>query len=209
MLRKRMCKNIFLGICLALILSSCRTIDFEEVRRVKEVGGIKIPLLSIKYIDVNDDTPDYWHQGGGDQYNSQLEDTCATVFYEELEKNIMSPYGAPKGVIELRNNTVLSPNVTWSVVSYFTLGIPNLLGMPYVSGTMYSNLSLRILDRNGKLVKQYRSFAVDKEYVAMWWGYTYSPDQIEAFKVRTFRKALKDILVQIRRDQFILNRQLQ
>ena len=183
------------------LLTSCRSISIHEIRQVKETTGDKLPALEAVYIDATSSVPQYWEVGSK---VVQSGDTYATIFYEELERNLTNPYGDMTGYIELRNETILSANPLWSVLSGLTLMIPNLVGMPFASGTVYSNVHIRLLDKKGRLIKRYQASAEDTEYVAMWWGYRDTPDQIWAFKIRTYRKALTKALEQIKSDHTFL-----
>lgn len=160
-----------------------------------------MPALEAVYIDATSSVPQYWEVGSK---VVQSGDTYATIFYEELERNLTNPYGDMTGYIELRNETILSANPLWSVLSGLTLMIPNLVGMPFASGTVYSNVHIRLLDKKGRLIKRYQASAADTEYVAMWWGYMDTPDQIWAFKIRTYRKALTKVLEEIKSDHTFL-----
>lgn len=194
-------KKYFLFIFSFFLLTSCRSINIHEIRQVNETTGNKLPTLEAVYIDATSSIPQYWEVGSKVVQNG---DTYATIFYEELEKNLTNPYEDINGYIELRNETILSTNTLWSVLSGLTFTVPNLLGMPFTSGTVYSNVYVRLLDKKGRLIKRYQASAEDTEYVAMWWGYMGTADEIFAFKVRTYRKALTKVLEEIKSDYTFL-----
>lgn len=199
-------KKIFLLVICCCSLISCKTYNPQGLYNVYETNEKKLPTLEAVYIDATSSTPQYWTPG---QRVVQQGGTRATIFYEEVEKNITNPRGKLQGYIELREETFLSPNYLWAIASGLTLCTINLFGFPIGSYTATSIVQLRILDKNGGLIKRYESASIsDTEYIALWWGYAETIDNGERFKLKTFRRALDLALQQIKDDYDYLNNQL-
>lgn len=194
-------------ITLFLLLCSCQTLDGRSLRYVKETGGEKLPALEAVYIKSTTTIPQYWKPGERVVQQSGIN---ADIFYAEVEKNLTNPYGELSGYIEMRESTHLFSNVLWSIPSTLTLFIPNLFGFPFASYTATSYVSIRILDKNGNLVKRYEPVSVsDTKYIALWWGYAETIENGELFKLKVFREALTKALNKIKKDRYFINTQLQ
>ena len=131
-------KKIILFVAL---LSGCVSVDMDKVMTVNETNVEKLPTLETVYIDATSKVPQYWEVGSK---VVQSGSSRATLFYQQVEKNLTDPYGDMHGYIELRDNTFLNgPDPikvgdAWGVFSLITLGTLNLLGMPAYHFKPYS-----------------------------------------------------------------------
>lgn len=97
-----------------------------------------------------------------------------TVLGNELTDNMLQPAGAPHGQIRFKLLYYQSrtPGWGWVIPSVFTLNIANLAGMPFLRYRIDLELQMEILDRNQRVVAQYRAPGNGKSTVAMYYGYT-------------------------------------
>ena len=198
-------KKLIVIICM-VVLSGCVSVDMNKVLTVEETNGKKLPTMEAVYIDGTSKVPQYWDTGSR---VVQSGTTRATLFYQQVEKNLTDPYGDMHGYIELRDNTLdLAPaqDGGWDIFSALTLGIFNLLGMPAHHFKPYSEINIRVLDKTGKLIKRYHTSIEDSEYAALYWGYSLS-DRDELL-LRTYRKALDEIIEQMQNDKEFLSNKL-
>ena len=198
-------KKIILFVAL---LSGCVSVDMDEVMTVNETNVEKLPTLETVYIDATSKVPQYWEVGSK---VVQSGSSRATLFYQQVEKNLTDPYGDMHGYIELRDNTFLNgPDPikvgdAWGVFSIVTLGTLNLLGMPAYHFKPYSEINVRVLDKTGKLIKRYQTSAEDSEYAALYWGYSLSAG--DELLLKTYRKALDEVIEQMQYDkEYLLNK---
>lgn len=198
---------MFLGS--VLLLTSCVSVDMRNVLTVEEEEGKKLPTLEAVYIDATSTVPQYWEAGAKVVQSGSLR---ATLFYQQIEKNLTDPYGNLKGYIELRDNTFLNgPDPiavgdAWSFASVLTLGVFNLFGMPMYHFKPYSEINVRVLDKEGRLIKRYRSYAQASEYAALYWGYSLR-DSNELL-LKTYRDALDKVMIDMKQDYEFLNSRL-
>lgn len=135
--------------------------------------------------------------------------TYALLFYREIEKNVVAQGGDTKGSIILTPvlHQLEVPNVGWTLLSVGTAFIPNLFGMPIESYTAFCELELRVVDKNGNLIKKYSSDSTVTEYVAPYWGY-YELEARKAALYESYKKTLKKLIWQMNRDKNLIVREL-
>lgn len=132
----------------------------------------------------------------------------AMLFYREIEKNVVRHDGEKQGSIIL--TPVLhthEPNVGWTLVSALTLHIPNIFGMPEASHTSFCELELRIVDKNGKLIRAYNADSIVTKYTAAYWGY-YPQDTINAALYGSYKETLTKLMNQMNNDKDLIIREL-
>lgn len=193
-------KKILCLLC-SLILSGCASVNMREVLTVYETHDDKLPTMEAVYVDAVSSVPQYWDSGSK---VVQSGSTRATLFYQQVEKNLTDPYGDMHGYIEMRDNTFLDgPDPirvgdVWGAMSVVTLGTLNLLGMPAYHFKPYSEINVRVLDKSGKLVKRYQAIVEDSEYAALYWGYSLGAG--DDLLLRTYRKALDKVIDEMKND---------
>lgn len=136
----------------------------------------------------------------------------ATRFYREVEKNLLDPYTEKKGYIVLtpilsavNEQEIFDQETSQGVIAICTLGLSLIFNAPKVNYKGFSELEIRILDKNGKIIKKYSSEGISL--------ITYGPryqclDCKERVKWEAYENALDDILEQIYRDRTWLKRRL-
>ncbi|KAB1066065.1 hypothetical protein [Salibacter halophilus] len=116
------------------------------------------------------------------------------VFTEEVEKNLINPYGDKYGYIAYKKNVLdYSPGMGMLLLSSFTLTVPNLFGMPYQTIKYKVEVELRIMDSQNRLIGKYSAIGEAKSTVAYYYGYS-----IKSAVKRTYPEAIKDAFSKIR-----------
>jgi hypothetical protein len=94
------------------------------------------------------------------------------LFTQEVETNLMDPFGSKYGYIAMKTNVIEAKMGTafW-FLSFFTAYIPNLFGSPFLVLRYKIEVEYRILDRNNKLLSKYSAIGNSKVIVALYYGY--------------------------------------
>lgn len=116
------------------------------------------------------------------------------LFTQEVETNLMDPYGSKYGYIAMKTNVIESKfGLPFFYLSGFTAFTANLLGSPFLIIRHTIEVEYRILDRNNKLLSKYSAIGSSKVIVAFYYGYSprdgvrkaYSDCLVDAFnKIR-------------------------
>ena len=182
------------------ILSACSFLDRNAILLVEQTQDKKLPALEAVYIDATSSIPHYWKPGAK---VVQSGTDRATLFYKQVENVLTNPHSNIHGYIELRDHTRITelPGVLWIFPSCFTFGLANLLGMPFASKDIQSEIHIRVLDKEGRLVKRYYAEAKDTQYVALYWA------KQGNYALKTYRDALDDAVLQMQQDyEFLYDR---
>ena len=122
--------------------------------------------------------------------------------------NICDKYGSTYGTIVWSvNEHFVNPSQGLEVLSIFTLGALNLLGLPADKYTGVANISANIYNKNNDLIATYSSYQVVKSYAAMWWSYSPSKAKSRSYN-NAFTNAVNHITTQIGRDSSDLKNKL-
>lgn len=109
-----------------------------------------------------------------------------TIFERELETNICDDYGEKLGSIELVliDNRIKETGLGFSVLSGFTLFIPNLVGMPMDSFDYSLEFEIRIFANNGERVWKHAYSSQGRVYSVIFNGFKSwsTDDQLKQFK---------------------------
>ena len=128
----------------------------------------------------------------------------ASMFYDEVDMNLVDTRGKPRGYIILRPTFSITEDPGgWMVATFCTLFIPSLFGMPIESVDCSCNLDLRIVDNRGEIVKSYKASATNTEYLALWWGYSVDYNRAPFYalaEVNAYKQALDKIILQLKED---------
>jgi len=131
-------------------------------------------------------------------------------FESYVRNNICYTQGVSKGRIVCR---VLSSNSYTSsgypALSWMTLGIGNLLGMPCNVWYGSVGVEIEIYRNSGERIAVYRGFAKSKKaYAAMWWSYSNSGAASKTYN-QAFNDCMAEIQNKLDRDRASLLRDLQ
>lgn len=175
---------------LAIKPETRKNLNFPNLEAIFEANENNVRGVSLDETKIKNNTP------------------FAMLFYREIEKNVVMHGGEKKGSIIL--TPVLhthEPNLRWPFASAITLHIPNIFGMPESSHTSFCELELRIVDKNGKLIKAYNADSELTKYTAAYWGY-YPQDTINAALYGSYKEALNKLMQQMNNDKDLIIREL-
>lgn len=99
-----------------------------------------------------------------------------TIFDRDVKDNITNPIGRKAGYISLKitNGSAEDGARILAFFSGFTLGILNILGMPAQTSEVEVDATVEVYDLNENLVGRYNGHCLDKQYAALYYGYTFS-----------------------------------
>ncbi|MFP4664660.1 MAG: hypothetical protein ACLFM1_09560 [Bacteroidales bacterium] len=109
----------------------------------------------------------------GDEYQNQLIDREEFhMFREEMETNIMNPYGDKYGSA-FYSSRILKSNGGWGwfLASGLTLYTINLLGFPMMLESKEVEVEVRIVDLQGRLIGKYSGRGKGQATYALYFGY--------------------------------------
>ncbi len=179
-------KRIALLLSVVLSLSGCRT--WSPIMMEKEKAPIENKLPSLQLYS-------------GTEYNAEiLSQTEFRLFREEMENNIMSPYGDKFGSAFYSSRTIENKEgFGYFFTSAMTLYFINLVGFPIHRVEKTIEVELRILDLKGRLIGKYTGRGSGKAYIALYYGF----DWVSAYdKVmyESVNEALSNIRAEINQD---------
>lgn len=116
------------------------------------------------------------------------------LFTEEVEENLIDPYGDKYGYIAYKS-TILErkEGMAGAVLSGIFMGLPIVLGIPFSNVKYTVDIELRILDKNNKLLAKYSATGRSNVKIAMYHGYSTR----DAFR-KSYSDALTNAFDQIR-----------
>jgi hypothetical protein len=116
------------------------------------------------------------------------------LFTQELEENIMDPYGDKYGYIAYKRGPIEFDNpYIYSIIIGVTAGIPLIFGMPFANPKAKVEVELRVLNQDNTLIGKYSATGVGTATGALFYGYGMG----DAFQKANF-EALKDAYNKIR-----------
>lgn len=117
------------------------------------------------------------------------------LFTEEVETNLIDPYGDKYGYIALKTHVLDSKDgaLGLGLLSAYTLTIPNLFGMPFGIYGYTIDVEMRVMDRENRLVAKYSATGKSRVRVAYFNGYSGKDAERKAYP-----DAINDAFDQIR-----------
>ncbi len=186
-------------VLLFLLIASCRSLDVIDALKVSNNNNSnKLPTL----VTLSDDNMTMKNEKGirtsklrNEQY-ALMSKEFNSLFIRELENNITYPYGEPKGYIraEIITND-LNNNFFTIIPSAFSLGILNLLGMPFNHPKYSLNFEFSLYNTKKELIKKYTIYASGSAWSAAYYGY----NEINAEKKASYN-GFKDALNQLKQE---------
>lgn len=186
--------SLLLLIFVALTLGSCKTFDHAMVKPQDDPIAPKLLTLERQV---------------GDFANTTViaNDIEMKLVSEEIEKNLIDPYGDKFGHIAYSRNVIeWSEGFGYMALNSFLVSVPALFGAPWWQYTLEIEIELRVLDRNQKLIGKYKGIGTAKAPV----GYYSFKDDDAKRKVITdaLNNAFSKIRPQIQADVERLNQEL-
>lgn len=200
---KKIC--IFFNIIILLTICGCKSFYVNQAIKAQD-RNFEIKLPKLEPIFENETEVKYWKPG---EKIVRENSPWATLFYREIEKNLVNPYGTSEGYIVLRPIIHSIEISGWGYywLSACTAFSINLLGVPNNSYTSITELEAEILNIKGELIKKYSAEQSSTEYVALWWGYDFHSGA-NAAMYASYTKALSSIINQINEDKEYLKNKL-
>ncbi len=131
------------------------------------------------------------------------------VFQDEVETNLIDPYGQKVGYIALKTRELQSKmGLGYTITGGLLLGIPWLFGMPVSQFYSKMEVEIRILDINNKLIGKFTAIGESKAPSALYYGYT-GKNAMRKVKPEAIQKGLAKIRPQLQNDVERLNEKLQ
>ncbi|UPT65584.1 MAG: hypothetical protein M0D57_13690 [Sphingobacteriales bacterium JAD_PAG50586_3] len=185
---------IFLVLLSAFV--SCRSLNYTEQQGKKIPLSNKLLTLEKQIGDITG--PNYTYNHSYSYPNSYMNSIGLNgdelrIINNEVDENLTDPYGDKYGYIEFNRRTVnMRYGIGWTLLSSMTFFTVNLLGVPFMNLRLDSEVEIRILDVNRKLIAKYSAVGQSKFIIAMYYGY----GLMAATKV--YPQALIDALDKIR-----------
>jgi len=200
---------IFWG--LVLLFCSCASIKPTDFRP-DNLGCIQLPALDpvMDAVSLESMYPDSYisseSASSSDFFVSsvsrnRMAQDVRTLFEREVKDCITNPYGELNGYIICKVSSGYSRmNPTLTFWSTMTLGIPNILGMPYAQAKTLIDLDVEIYTLDNRLIGRYNGSGYDKSYSAYYYGYRLA-DVSRISGVNAFKMAMNEIKSKIERDR--------
>ncbi len=143
----------------ALLLTGCKAWDPSDISQQKNPIAPKLLALEPKVDDLANKI-------------IATNNFETTLFNKEVEDNLTDPYGEKYGYITLKRN-ILSIRPGWGfyALSILTATIANLFGMPFMVLRLKSEVEIRIMDKNNRLIGKYSAIGESKSIAAYYYGY--------------------------------------
>lgn len=201
-------KKIYLLATVAALLSSCRSVGYEDLTPSIRPNNNLLPVLEVKT-----DTKIYPKKEkiGKKTYNDSRGTDAETIFIKEVRENIIEPTGEKKGYITMRISYEDTDSVGLYKLTAFVgclgLGVPFLFGVP--AGALNQDLEVEVQIQNNHkdVIKRYTERVADTEYVAAWWGYK-RKDVSRKVAAENLKHALENIRYKINNDAPTIRAQL-
>ncbi len=128
------------------------------------------------------------------------------LFTDEVENNLIDPYGDKYGYIAIKRNIIeaKSGGLGYTIAGGLTSGIPWLFGLPMSNIKYKIEIELRILDRNNKLIGKYSATGESKVTVALYYGYS-GADAVRKSYLEAMLEAFDKIRPKIQKDSKRIN----
>ena len=183
----------FLIVITILSLTACKSWDLSMVSVSESPNQNK--LLSL-----------YKNYGDFDNISRTVPDEESKLFTQELETNLMDPYGDKYGYISVITRVADSKNgfALW-YSNIILLGIPSLVGAPFGLMKYKLEVEMRIHDKNLRLLGKYSAIGESKTVpVAFYYGYRESQARDKAYS-EAFNAALDSLRPKIQTDAERIN----
>lgn len=203
-------KNLIVLICAISLLSGCSTFYLNQGMKAPNRGfSDRLPNLEAVFSNEGS-LKNFTSEDNFVQVNTPM----ANRFYREVETNLIDEYdeGEKKGYLVLKPIIMESQeNMFFPVLAGATLGILPLLGLPTAIYEGFSELELRVLNSNGKLVKKYSAEVSVKNKSGFYYGgcnIWSASNCLGKASWNAYEKALGDIIEQIYKDRNYLRKKL-
>lgn len=205
-------KNLIVLICAISLLSGCSTFYLNKGMKAPNRGfADRLPNMEAVFSN-EDSLKNFTSEDNFLQVNNPM----ANRFYREVETNLIDEYDEEekKGYLVLKPIIITSADksIPYIILGAFTLLTAPLLGAPMGVFEGFSELELRVLNSNGKLVKKYVAEAVVKNKIGAYYGgcnnWNSNQNCLDKASWDAYEKALSDVIEQVYKDRVYLRRKL-
>jgi len=163
--------SVLLAFAIAVIPLSCKSLDPKLLEQTATFDKGVTPMRVV----INTDSIKACFPGG---WEHEMIYCCSYNFQQNIQKilrqNLMFKNDSRNIYLSvLVRNVEFKTNPAWyGVAVLVSVGFIMLFGFPYYSFTSTINLEAAVMRSDGKVLKTYTSTVSDKEYSAMYWGYS-------------------------------------
>lgn len=188
-------KKIFYWVLLALLFTGCKSWDATMIAAKKDPITPKLLTLDRRMEDMSNTT-------------IVTNDDELKLFTNEVEDNLVDPYGDKYGYIAFKRNIIKDRmGVGFLIPSGILFYFPNIFGLPYCRIKYKVETELRIYDKENRLIGKYSGIGQAKVIVALYYGYSLGSARRKAY-VDALNNAFSEIRPQIKADAERINEKL-
>jgi hypothetical protein len=215
--------SVLLAFAVAVIPLSCKSFDPKLLEQAATFDKSVTPMRVV----INTDSIKACFRGGWrdiKEYNAEFDKIIAgdrqgplgiygqacCSFPEQqkiinlIKQNLM--FGKDSKIVYM---SVLVRNIEWldnsGWLGLAPLGIFWFFGMPWRSMTATINMEAAVMNSSGKIIKIYKAWGKDTEYLALYWGY-FRPKELQTAYTRALLAACADLRKQIEADRENINK---
>jgi hypothetical protein len=188
-------KNQIFLFLIIFILTGCRSFDLSMIKTPNSPIQPKLITLDKRLEDLANTSV-------------QTSDEELKLFTQEVETNLIDPFGDKNGYIVLKRTTLKkSQGLIWTIPPLITIGGALVLGAPFQRVGYKMEAEIRIFDKRNKLIGKYSGIGEGKAWVALYWGYNQLDADHMAFST-ALQNAFNEIRPKIQADVNRLNESL-
>lgn len=179
-------KKILLIILTTFVMIGCRTYAPLKMQTEENPLDPKLPAMQLYT---------------GDEYQNQMIGREEfNLFREEMETNIMTPYGDKYGSVFYSSRILKERDgFGWFYFSSLTLYTLNLIGFPLMAISRDIEVEVRIVDLQGRLIGKYKGRGDGSAVIALYYGYD-NPSANRKVMHESVSEALMQIRSKVRKD---------
>lgn len=143
-------------------LSSCKSWEpIEMTNRENNKASKKLVNLKLNFQNIPLMT------------NDLLLNDERNILLKEFENNLMDLKSDFYGYLEINRNIIDSkPGLGYTIPSVLLFSVPNIFGMPFLDIKQTTEIEVKILDKDGKLIEKYSAIGKGNVKVAYYYGYS-------------------------------------
>lgn len=154
-------KKITLLFLVSVLIFGCRSWTPMSIEQEKAPINPQIPSLQL--------------YAGTEYYTEILSETEFRLFRQEMEENIMNPYGDKYGSAFYSSRVVDEKSgMGFIVLSGLSLYTLNIVGLPMHRINRTIEIEIRILDLKGRLIGKYVGRGTGKANIGLYYGYDWT-----------------------------------
>lgn len=149
---------------------------------------------------INPQIPNLQLYAGTEYYTEILSETEFRLFRQEMEENIMNPYGDKFGSAIYSSRVVENKSgMGYIILSGLSLYTLNLVGLPMHRINRTIEIEIRIIDLKGRLIGKYTARGTGKASIGLYYGFNWT-SAYDKVLYESITEALSDIRTSIDED---------